>query len=366
MNNEKPMATFESAEKFNLKGLTLPELETLVSEWGEPKYRAVQLASWIYGKRVSNFEQMTNLPKSFRAKLLAEASVSEVRANRCTISDADVATKYLFELANGDRVESVLMRDQERTTICISSQVGCAMACDFCATGKMGFFRNLSASEILDQFTAIERDLSEHEAVTNIVYMGMGEPLANYDHTLKSVRLLSDPDGYGLSEKRITISTVGLAPRMRQLAKEGLKCNLALSLNATTDDVRTRLMPINEKYPIDEVLDAAKEWALATKRKATLEYVLIHDVNDTDADAKRLRKLMSRLPCKLNLIPFNEIEDSEFRRPELNRIERFRQTVASGQHVAPIRFSKGHDIAAACGQLRTDFDKPGAMMRKAS
>ena len=364
--NGKSMKSFESPGKINLKGLTLPELEELVAEWGEPKYRAEQLASWIYGKRESNFEHMTNLPKAFRAKLMKEASISEVRATRCTVSDAEVATKYLFELANGNRVESVLMHDQERTTICISSQVGCAMACDFCATGKMGFFRNLSASEILDQFTAIERDLSEDKAVTNIVFMGMGEPLANYDQTLKSVRLLSNPDGYGMSEKRITISTVGLAPRMRLLAREGLKCNLALSLNATTDGVRTRLMPINEKYPIDEVLDAAKEWALATKRKTTLEYVLIRDVNDTDADAKRLRKLMSRLPCKLNLIPFNEIEDSEFRRPKLNRIERFRQLVASARHVAPIRFSKGHDIAAACGQLRTDFGKPGTMLRNAS
>lgn len=360
------MKTFEPPEKINLKGLTLPELEALVAKWGEPNYRAAQLASWIYGKRVSDFERMTNLPKNFRAKLLTEASVSEVRAARCTVSDADIATKYLFELANGDSVESVLMHDHERTTICISSQVGCAMACDFCATGKMGFFRNLSASEILDQFTAIEKDLSEEKAVTNIVFMGMGEPLANYDHTLRSVRLLSDPNGYGLSEKRITVSTVGLVPRMRQFAREGLKCNLALSLNAATDAVRTRLMPINEKYPIDEALDAAKEWALATKRKVTLEYVLIRDVNDTDADAKRLRKLMSRLPCKLNLIPFNEIEDSEFRRPELNRIERFRQIVASGHHVAPIRFSKGNDIAAACGQLRTNVGKAGVMMRKAS
>ena len=365
-NSSELMETSGSPEKINLKGLTLPELAGLVAEWDEPKYRAAQLASWIYGKRVSNFEHMSNLPKGFRAKLMKEASVSEVRATRCTVSDADVATKYLFELASGDKVESVLMHDQERTTICISSQVGCAMACDFCATGKMGFFRNLSASEILDQFTAIERDLSEDKAVTNVVFMGMGEPLANYDQTLKSARLLSDSDGYGMSEKRITISTVGLVPRMRQLAREGLKCNLALSLNATTDGVRTRLMPINEKYPIDEALDAAKEWALATKRKATLEYVLIRDVNDTDTDAKRLRKLMSRLPCKFNLIPFNEIEDSEFRRPGLDRIERFRQLVASAQHVAPIRFSKGHDIAAACGQLRTDFGKPGTMIRKAS
>ena len=249
---------------------------------------------------------------------MTEASISDVRATRCTVSDADVATKYLFELDNGDSVESVVMHDHERTTVCMSSQVGCAMACDFCATGKMGFFRNLSASEILDQFTAIEKDLSEGEAVTNIVFMGNGRAVSKLrsDDEMNRFACCRVRTATGCPKNESPSRPWGLVPQMRQFAMEGLKCNLALSLNAATDAVRTRLMPINEKYPIDEALDAAKEWALATKRKVTLEYVLIRDVNDTDADAKRLRKLMSRLPCKLNLIPFNEIEDSEFRRPE--------------------------------------------------
>ena len=277
-----------------------------------------------------------------------------------------MAVKYLFELTDGSQVESVLMYDQDRITVCVSSQVGCAMACDFCATAKMGFFRNLTAAEILDQLITVERELDDEKSVTHVVFMGMGEPLANYDQTLKAIRLMTDANGLGIPEGKITVSTSGLARRMRQFTHERLRCNLALSLNATTDDSRTRLMPINTKYPIDAVLDAAREWALATQRPATLEYVLIRGVNDSVADAKRLRKLMGRLPCKLNLIPFNEIEGADFQRPTLNQIERFRRIVADGHHVAPIRFSKGRDIAAACGQLRTIYKKQGAMLPQVS
>ncbi len=349
--------------KINLKGLTLLELETLFEQWGEPKYRARQLVSWIYQKRVTSFEAMTNLPKTLRQKLAAQTDISGAQVLARTVSDTDVAVKYLFELADGSRVESVLMVEGERVTVCVSSQMGCAMACDFCATGKMGFFRNLTAAEILEQLLAIERELGEKKmAVTNVVFMGMGEPLANYEHTLEAIRLMRAPEGFMLSERRITVSTSGLVPRMRQFSREGLKCKLALSLNATTDEVRTRLMPINARYPIDEVLDVAREWASATGMPVTLEYVLIRDVNDSIEDAKRLCKLMGRLPCKLNLIPFNEIEDSEFRRPEPERIEQFRRIVADGHHIAPIRFSKGRDIAAACGQLRTIYEKQGVMI----
>ncbi|MBI1928563.1 23S rRNA (adenine(2503)-C(2))-methyltransferase RlmN [Candidatus Poribacteria bacterium] len=349
--------------KINLKGLTRLELETLFEQWGEPKYRARQLMSWIYQKGVTSFEAMTNLPKTLRQKLAAQADISGAQVLARTVSDTDVAVKYLFELADGSRVESVLMAEGERVTVCVSSQMGCAMACDFCATGKMGFFRNLTAAEILEQLLAIEREVGEKKmAVTNVVFMGMGEPLANYEHTLGAIRLMRAPEGFMLSERRITVSTSGLVPRMRQFSREGLKSKLALSLNATTDEVRTRLMPINAKYPIDEVLDVAREWAFATGMPVTLEYVLIRDVNDSIEDAKRLCKLMGRLPCKLNLIPFNEIEDSEFRRPEPERIEQFRRIVADGHRIAPIRFSKGRDIAAACGQLRTVYEKQGVMI----
>ena len=351
-----------STDQINLKGMAPLELEDLITQWGEPKYRAQQLMSWMYGKRVGAFEAMTNFPKTLRQMLTDRTYISEARILTRTTSHTDSAIKYLCELPDGGRVESVLMFDGKRVTICVSSQVGSAMSCDFCATGKMGFFRQLTAAEILDQLMAIERELADGSVVTNVVFMGMGEPLANYDQTLNALRLMSDPNGLMLSEGRITVSTVGLAPRMRQFARERLKCNLALSLNATTDDVRTHLMPINAKYPIDEVLDAAREWALTTQRRATIEYVLIRNVNDSVADARRLCKLMGRLPCKLNLIPFNEIEDSDFRRPEPDRIEQFRRIVANGYHVAPIRFSKGSDIAAACGQLRTTYEKQGHMM----
>ena len=353
---------YQKTAKINLKGLALLELEELVTQWGEPKYRAKQLMSWLYRRRVRTFDAMTNLPHQLRQKLTDLAYISEARALTRTASNTDTAIKYLFELTDGSRVESVLMYDQDRITVCLSSQVGCAMACDFCATAKMGFFRNLTAAEILDQFIAIERELDDEKRVTHVVFMGMGEPLANYDQTVKAIRLMTDANGLGISEGRITVSTSGLARRIRQFTHERLKCNLALSLNATTDADRTRLMPINAKYPIDEVLDATREWALVTQRPATLEYVLIRGVNDSVADARRLRKLMGRLPCKLNLIPFNEIEGADFQRPEVNQIERFRRIVADGHHVAPIRFSKGRDIAAACGQLRTIYEKQGVML----
>ena len=368
---------YEALNETSLIGLDLAELEALVAQWGEPPYRAKQLMTWLYARGVSSFDEMTNLPKAFRQKLETSACIGSVSVLGRTNSMADTATKYLFQLTDGDTVESVLMFEENRTTACVSSQVGCAMACDFCATAKMGFFRNLTTAEILEQLIALQRatapaitgvaarwgELGQATSITNVVFMGMGEPLANYDHVLKAVRLMAHPNGLNMSEQHITVSTSGLAPRMRQLAHEGLKCRLALSLNGTTDAQRTRLMPINAKYPIDEILDAAREWALATQQPATLEYVLIRDVNDSVADAKRLRKLMGRLPCKLNLIPFNEIEGADFRRPEISRIERFRQIVSEGNHVAPIRFSRGRDIAAACGQLRTVYERRGAMMR---
>ena len=352
--------------KTNLKGLTLLELEELVTGWGEPKYRAKQLMSWLYGRRVETFEAMTNLPHKLRQRLADIADISRAHVLTRTTSNADMAVKYLFELPDGSRVESVLMYDQDRVTVCLSSQVGCAMACDFCATAKMGFFRNLTAAEILDQLITIERELNDEKGITHVVFMGMGEPLANYDQTVKAIRLMTAADGLGIPEGKITVSTSGLVRRIRQFTLEQLKCNLALSLNATTDEIRTRLMPINAKYPIAEVLDATREWALATQHPATLEYVLIRGVNDSVADARRLRKLMGRLPCKLNLIPFNEIEGVDFQRPEPDQIERFRRIIADGHHVAPIRFSKGRDIAAACGQLRTIYEKQGAMLSQVS
>ena len=318
--------------------------------------------SWIYQKGVSDFESMTNLPKSFRHTLSSQSTISRTEIVTSSVSTDDKSIKYLFRLSDGKQVESVLMFDQQRITACLSSQFGCAMGCQFCATGKMGFFKNLTTAEILDQFMGIEQELGREKSITNVVFMGMGEPFANYKPTIKAIRLLCNPETIGMAERRITVSTVGLAPQIRRFANEGLKCKLALSLNATTNADRSQLMPINFQFPIDEILSATKHWAKTTGELATLEYVLIRGINDRTKDAERLCQLMANLPCKLNIIPFNEIEDSNFQRPDANAIENFQKIITQNHYVAPIRFSKGNDITAACGQLRTIYHQAGKTM----
>jgi len=351
-----------NSNRINLKGLDRIELESYVQSWGEPKYRAKQLMSWIYQKGISDFESMTNLPKSFRHTLSSQAKISRTEIVTSSISTDDKSIKYLFRLSDGKQIESVLMFDQQRITACLSSQFGCAMGCQFCATGKMGFFKNLTTAEILDQFMGIQQELGREKSITNVVFMGMGEPFANYKPTIKAIRLLSNPETIGMAERRITVSTVGLAPQIRRFANEGLKCKLALSLNATTNADRSQLMPINFQFPIDEILSATKHWAKITGELATLEYVLIRGINDQTKDAERLCKLMANLPCKLNIIPFNEIEDSNFQRPDASAIENFQKIITQNHYVAPIRFSKGNDITAACGQLRTIYHQAGKTM----
>ena len=351
-----------NSNHINLKGLDRIELESYVQSWGEPKYRAKQLMSWIYQKGISDFESMTNLPKPFRHTLSSQAKISRTEIVTSSISTDDKSIKYLFRLSDGKQIESVLMFDQQRITACLSSQFGCAMGCQFCATGKMGFFKNLTTAEILDQFMGIQQELGREKSITNVVFMGMGEPFANYKPTIKAIRLLCNPETIGMAERRITVSTVGLAPQIRRFANEGLKCKLALSLNATTNAARSQLMPINFQFPIDEILSATKHWAKTTGELATLEYVLIRGINDRTKDAERLCQLMANLPCKLNIIPFNEIEDSNFQRPDANAIENFQKIITQNHYVAPIRFSKGNDITAACGQLRTIYHQAGKTM----
>ena len=333
-----------NSNHINLKGLDRIELESYVQSWGEPKYRAKQLMSWIYQKGISDFESMTNLPKSFRHTLSSQATITRTEIVTSSVSTDDKSIKYLFRLSDGKQVESVLMFDQQRITACLSSQFGCAMGCQFCATGKMGFFKNLTTAEILDQFMGIEQELGREKSITNVVFMGMGEPFANYKPTIKAIRLLCNPETIGMAERRITVATVGLAPQIRRFANEGLKCKLALSLNATTNAARSQLMPINFQFPIDEILSATKHWAKTTGELATLEYVLIRGINDRTKDAERLCQLMANLPCKLNIIPFNEIEDSNFQRPDANAIENFQKIITQNHYVAPIRFSKGNDF----------------------
>ena len=345
----------KSEGRADLKGRSLPELEEIVLSWGEQRYRARQLMLWLYHKRAGSFEQMTDLSKAFRSTLDDLAYISSLSILAKEESQLDGTTKYLFELGDGERVESVLMFDSGRVTCCVSTQIGCAQGCAFCATGASGFVRNLIASEIVNQIMAIETDIGGVDgvkSVTNVVLMGMGEPFANYDESIKAARLMNASEGLMIAARKITFSTSGLVPQIRQFTLEGMQMGLAVSLNATTDEMRSRLMPVNRVYPISEVLSACKEWALAINRWLTVEYVLIRDVNDTLTDANRLCKLLHGIPSKVNLIAYNPVDGLPFRRSQPDRIEGFRQRLADAHFVTPIRASRGADISAACGQLK--------------
>ncbi len=356
----------KNQDKVNLLGMDLDELETLMECWGQPCFRARQIMLWLYHRRVASFDQMTNISKSFRTELTQRAEIRFPKLVARTQSQVDLSVKYLFELTDGQQIESVLMYDGDRVTVCVSSQVGCAMGCQFCATGQMGMIRNLKAYEILSQLMAIEADLDGPKTATNVVFMGMGEPLANYREVIKALRLMIAPEGLMVAARKITVSTVGLVPRIHAFTAEKMKIGLAISLNATTDEIRTRLMPTNIHYPIREVLQAGKEWAQTMRRRVTIEYVLIRDVNDSLTDARRLRHLLHGIPSKVNLIPYNEIEGVQLRRPSVEQVERFRQQLADGHYVAPVRLSRGNDISAACGQLRTIYNSAGFVLDSSS
>jgi 23S rRNA (adenine2503-C2)-methyltransferase len=325
---------------------------------------------WLYHKRSSSFDEMTDISKAFRSKLNDLAYISHLKILAKMKSQLDGTTKYLFQLEDGEKVESVLMYDGRRVTCCVSTQIGCAQGCAFCATGASGFVRNLTASEIINQIMAIEADIggveraagsfcidraaSSHgvKSITNVVLMGMGEPLANYKESIKAIRLMNAPEGLMIAARKITVSTSGLVPQIRQFTREGTQVGLAISLNATTDEMRSQLMPVNRRYPISDALIACKEWALAVNRWLTVEYILMKDVNDSPADAKQLCKILHGIPSKVNLIAYNAVDGLPFQRPGPERIEKFRQILADAHFVAPVRASRGEDISAACGQLR--------------
>ncbi len=333
----------------NLKALTLPELKAFLTSLGMKQYRANQVYQWLYQKGADSFDDMTNLSKEERHTLNEKACISNlILVKRQTASDG--TEKYLFELEDGNRIESVLIPDEDRLTLCISTQVGCAMGCKFCLTGKGGLKRNLEAYEIVDQVIAVRRLLNKR--ITNIVLMGMGEPLANYDNTISALRILLNEKALNFSNRKVTLSTAGLIPQIDKLGKEGITVNLAISLNATTDDVRNKIMPINKKYPIKELIAACKRFPLPKRRRITFEYVMLKSINDTKEDAERLCRLLKGIPCKVNLIPFNEYQGCEFKKPDEEAIERFREILIDHHIMAITRKSKGADILAACGQLR--------------
>jgi 23S rRNA (adenine2503-C2)-methyltransferase len=336
----------------DIKNLSLPELTELLAGLGKEKFRAKQIVKWIYGRGVVSFDEMTDISKALRADLKQRFFISDWTPEVVETSN-DGTRKYLYRLSDRETVESVrIPMDGGKDTLCISTQVGCAMQCRFCLTGTFGLTRNLEVSEIVNQVCASLKD----GPLQNIVLMGMGEPLHNLDNVIKALEILYLDDGCGYGARRVTISTSGLVPQMFELAKR-IKVGLAVSLNATTDELRDRLMPINKKYPLAELMRACKEIPLEPRQRITFEYILIGGVNDTRTDAKRLVKLLHGLRAKVNLISFNEHPGSEFKRPTSAAVEEFQRYLLDRDIVAIKRASKGQDISAACGQLKGKLER---------
>jgi 23S rRNA (adenine2503-C2)-methyltransferase len=340
--------------KTDLKGLSRQDLEAFVLNLGWQRYRSDQIFAWIYRHGMVDFDDMTDLAKDRRRQLTRSARVSALALRHRDVSGVDGTIKYLFELEDGERIESVLIPDGHRRTICVSTQVGCGLRCAYCATGDLGLKRNLRAAEIVDQVLFIRGQLPPGEDVTNVVLMGMGEPLRNYRETITACRLMNDPDGLAIGARKITVSTAGVVPGMDRLAREDLRLGLAVSLNATTNRVRSRLIPLNRKYPLEAVVSAAGRYAQATGRTVTFEYVLIDGINDTADDARRLATLVQGLPCKINLIPYNPVPGKPFHRPDEETIGRFMAWLYPRCPTVTLRESRGPDIHAACGQLRAE------------
>lgn len=335
--------------KVNLFGLAEEELTSLVESLGVQGYRARQIMHWLYRKGASALSRMTDLPASFRDELAEVSTVSLPTAIEWQQS-ADGTRKFLFQLEDGLTIESVLIPDGKRLTACISSQAGCGIGCPFCATALGGLQRNLRTHEIVGQFVAMQRLTGER--ITNVVMMGMGEPLANYREVLRAIRLMIHPLGCGIGQRHITLSTSGVVPGIQRLSQEGLQIGLAVSLHAPNDALRNFLVPLNRKYPIAPLLSACREYALATGRRITMEYVLIDGVNDTPALARELAALLEGLNCLVNLIPLNPVEGTGFRRPAPSRVNAFAETVRSLGVAVTVRREMGTEIDAACGQLR--------------
>jgi 23S rRNA (adenine2503-C2)-methyltransferase len=334
--------------KVNIKALSKDELATFIGERGLPRYRAEQLFHWLYKRDVSSIDEITEFSRELRNTLKEGAFISNLTLVK-RLTSQDRTEKFLFTLEDGNAIESVLIHDEGRLTLCISSQVGCAMSCRFCLTGKQGFIRNLASYEIVDQITAVNR-LIRPERISNIVLMGMGEPLANFYEVVEALWRIVD--FIGISRRRITLSTAGIVPKLRLFAEKAPEVNLAISLNASTDEERSALMPINKTYPITSLIAACRKYPLQPTRRITFEYVLIDKKNDSVEDALRLVQLLKGIRCKVNLIPLNIHPESSLKRPSDKKILAFQNILLKNKIRALIRGSKGQDILAACGQLR--------------
>lgn len=338
--------------KIDLKSLSRQDMNSFVQQADMPLFRAGQMLRWIYERYAVSIEDITELSKDLRKSLSEQAYISNLDLLKRQTSE-DGTEKFLFGLEDAETIESVLIPDKDRITICISSQAGCAMSCRFCLTAKLGIKRNLKPHEIVDQIISVSRIISPVK-ITNIVFMGMGEPLANFENTVEALWRIKDLMKF--SPRRVTLSTAGIAPKIIELSKKAPAVNLAISLNATTDAVRDYIMPVNRKYPIKELLGACRKFPLSARRRITFEYVLLKGVNDTPEDARRLVSLLKGIPSKVNLIPFNPVAGSEFERPEDGRVLNFQDILLKGKLTAIIRKSRGEDILAACGQLKAKYE----------
>jgi 23S rRNA (adenine2503-C2)-methyltransferase len=350
------------ADKIEIKSLLIEELRERLSEAGEPPYRAGQITDWLYKKRINAIEKMTDLPQALRAQLAATFSLGKIDIVR-VLGSKDTTRKFLFRLSEGNLIESVLIpaspalygERADRRTICVSTQVGCAYGCKFCASGLKGFSRNLHPNEIVDQIIEVER--AAGEKIDNIVFMGMGEPLANFDNVMRAIQIINAPWGLGIGARHFTVSTSGLAPQIKKLADNPLQIRLAVSLHGATDDVRNQIMPINRRYNIETLLAACDYYASRKKQQLTFEYILIAGINDGEDQARLLARHARRLSAKVNLIPYNTVEGLPWARPPRNRQEKFLSILRRTGVAATLRREKGHDIEAACGQLRLQTER---------
>lgn len=343
-----------SAERVNLLDLDRAALEAFFATLGEKAFRASQLLKWLHQQGVDDFAQMSNLSKALRARLAATAAIHMPEVVQDQVSH-DGTRKWLLRLDDGNCIETVFIPEDDRGTLCVSSQVGCTLNCSFCATARQGFNRNLTTAEIIAQLRIANRELGLHSngerVISNVVMMGMGEPLLNLDNVIPAMRLMMEDFAYGLSKRRITLSTAGVVPALQQL-RDTCDVSLAVSLHATTDELRNELVPINKKYPIAELLAACRDYVVvAPRRRITFEYVMLAGVNDSAADARRLVKLLRELPSKINLIPFNPFPGTDYQSSSTTAINRFRDILLAAGLVTVTRKTRGDDIDAACGQL---------------
>ncbi len=345
-------------EKIDIKSMALPELEALLKEWGEPRFRAGQVYTWMHQKQALSFEEMTNLPKALREKLEEQCRITRLSVRRKLVSQLDGTIKYLYELPDGETVESVLMQYRHGDSLCISTQVGCRMGCNFCASTLLGLARNLTPAEMLEEVYLAGRDSGRK--VSSLVLMGIGEPLDNYDNVLAFLRILSSEQGFGLSLRHVSLSTCGLVPRIYDLMREKLQLTLSISLHAPDNETRSRTMPVNRKYPVEELMAACRKYFEETGRRISFEYALIQGVNDTEECAEKLAALLAGLPCHVNLIPVNNVTERGYQKSSPRQIKKFIAVLERHHINTTVRRELGADINAACGQLRRADKGEGA------